>query len=84
MAQPVAGAVVAIFGTESPILGCSCEYHSICGHCVDLDSLIRFKMTTVEEGKCIYSSLHFLIILSSPPFNSSANNTYRTIIGAFW
>jgi hypothetical protein len=64
MAQPVAGAVVAIVGTESPTLGCTCEYHSVCGCCVDLDSLVRFKRDTVEAGKCNFDGKKIEILLS--------------------
>jgi hypothetical protein len=60
MAQPVAGALITIFGIESSSLGCSCEHHNICGRNVDIDTLIRFKRTTVAAGKSRNGRLVFL------------------------
>ena len=51
MAESALGVSIAIFGMSSPKLGCSCEWHPICGAHVDIDTLIRFKTTTVEGGK---------------------------------
>jgi len=60
MAQPVAGALIANFGIESSSFGCSCEHHNICGRNVDIDTLIRFKRTTVAAGKSRNGRLVFL------------------------
>lgn len=59
MSDPI-GVVVAVFGIESPSLGCSCSYHSTCGQSIDLDALIRFKRIVVEGGKCLNVCMKFL------------------------
>ena len=84
MAEAVFGVSIAIFGMASPKLGCSCEWHPICGAHVDIDTLIRFKRTTVEGGKwkkqwsiSSFILLHAVLLLSD-------RNKYRTILGAYW
>ena len=54
MAHHPIGAVVAIFGIQEPVLGASCEHHSICGHVLQKDSIIRFEKKTFELGKSIF------------------------------
>ena len=46
------GAVVSVFGTDSPDFGCSCEHHQ-CGSFIDYDTMIWFKLMTIERSKSI-------------------------------
>lgn len=84
MADYVYGVTIAVFGMESPNLGCSCEWHPICGAHVDIDSLIRFKMTTVEGGKCKKGLLFFHNFISPTPLQLSDRHEYKTVLGAYW
>ena len=45
------GAVVSVFGLQSPDFGASCEHHRVCGSNVDYDVLVRFKKKTIRRGK---------------------------------
>jgi hypothetical protein len=87
MAQPVAGVTIAIHGTSSPELGCSCEHHVFCGTVVYVDILIRFKKTTVEAGTCVKMTMllmsHFSIVAHFLTFSSGANQ-HATVLGAYW
>ena len=68
MAEGVSGALVAIFGTESPSSGCHCEHHPVCGRCLELDYVVRFKKTIIwDEGK-FFGTQKFDFLLS--PFHS--------------
>ena len=45
------GAIVELHGIRSSRLGCSCEYHSICGMMAVRDAVFRIRLEEIREGK---------------------------------
>jgi hypothetical protein len=83
MADNEIGALVAIYGTASPFLGCTCEHHSICGTVVHLDMLVRFKSTLVTTGKSNFNNLILQHEQLSHHFRFAEHNKYESVLGAF-
>lgn len=54
--DPPSGVSVAIKGIKSDAFGCSCYDHRFCGIVVDLDTVLRLKRCTVQQGKRIFVS----------------------------
>ena len=79
------GVLVEVFGICSPRFGCTCEYHSICGTNVYLDMVVRFKSTTVDEGKCRQRHKKISTFVSHLfSLHSFFIGGYTPICGVYW
>lgn len=77
------GAVVVVFGLQSPDFHCSCGIHPICGSMVKHDTLLRFETRLVETGKCHFTFVPFAPNSHTSLFELADLNQYKTICAAF-
>ena len=85
MATHPSGAVVAVFGTQLPISGACCEHNCFCASILTVDTLVRFKTTTVEKSKR-NTGIQFLLLSLTRratffPQNQISTSQFKVLFG---
>ena len=78
------GAIIELFGIRSSRLGCSCEYHRICGFMAVRDAVFRIKIEEIREGMNFFLLVFVLSISSLTSFRRQELFPAKEILTARW